>query len=435
MKRKIDLILSTWRDEEGRPILLLRGARQVGKTYSVRELGKQFEHFLEINLEEERAVHRFFTDSLNPQHINEKLSAYFACPIIPKQTLVFFDEIQACPNALRALRFYHEKNPDLHVIAAGSLLEFALAELPSFGVGRIASLFMYPMSFQEFLWAHGDELLDAQVAEATISNPIDDSLHQRLIERVRLYQVLGGMPAVLNRYFSGHTLHDCQTVIDQLLTGIQDDFAKYKNRSPVAALREVFHAIAKQTGGKFNYSKISPDGFRTAYKTALDLLVQAGLAYKVVHSSAQGIPLGAQANEKKFKVILFDSGIHQRLLGLDLSQQMILEPIEFINKGSLAELFVGLELLVNRSPWIHPELYYWHREAKSSNAELDYLIQKNTEILPIEVKAGTKGQMQSLFLFLKDHHCPIGIRISHENFTAYDRIRTIPIYAVRTLYH
>lgn len=434
MRRHIDEELTDWKKEPRRNVLLVRGARQVGKTYSIRQLGATFEYFLEVNFEKVTDIHTFFDGSLDPIPINEKLSTYFKIPIIPGKTLLFFDEIQACPNAIRALRFYHEDMPDLHVVAAGSMLEFALSEISSFGVGRISNLFMYPLSFAEFLWATGEERLEAIIAKGNPANPIDPTLHKILLEKFRINQVIGGMPAVVQVYLSQKDLYACQEALDELITILQDDFAKYKHRAPVIKLQEVFRSIAYQTGAKFKYASVAAGEAIYGYKEALELLVKAGLAYKIHHTDARGIPLGAQIDPKKFKVILFDLGIHQRLLGLSLSEQMIHNPKELIQKGGLAEVFVGLEWIARSPSRIRPQLFYWHRETRGSNAEVDYVIQREASIVPLEVKAGTKGQMQSLFLFLKERRLPYAVRFSHENFSRMEKIEVMPIYAVSKLF-
>lgn len=433
MFRIIDKYIADWKTASDRQILLLRGARQVGKTFSARILGKTFQHFLEVNFEEQRDLHSFFDQNLDPHKINEKLSAYFDIPIIAGKTLLFFDEIQACPKAIQALRFYYEKIPQLHVMAAGSLLEFALEQIPSFGVGRIASLFLYPLSFAEFLQAISASSLYQYSLKANPRHPLDPTFHQQLLEHYKVYQLIGGMPAVVQTYLNTHDLRKCQLVLDKLVTGFEDDFAKYKKRSPISKISETFRSIALQSGEKFKYSKISNVDSHYFYKEALYLLTRAGIAYPVYHTSARGIPLGAQIDAKKFKVILLDSGVHQRMLGLDLSQQLILPIPELINKGALAEVFTGLELLKSQSPLSPPQLYYWHREAKSSNAEVDYIIQKGEKIVPIEVKASTKGAMKSLHLFLEERKLSVGVRVSHENFSQYKEVYNIPIYAVETI--
>ncbi len=433
MKRIITRYFMDWKAAKGRRVLLLRGARQVGKTYSVRELGRTFRHFLEVNFEEEKEVSAFFRNSLNPEKICEKLAAYFSIPIKPDETLLFFDEVQACPEALSALRFFYEKMPELHVAAAGSLLELTMSEIPSMGVGRLHSLFMYPMSFNEFLMALNEDTLLDTLKKASPQEPLEEPFHEKLIDYFKTYQCIGGMPAVVRDYVDERDITECQKLLDDILTTLRDDFAKYRDKSPVVRLREVFDSVVFQAGSKFKYSNVDSQSSSHSLKDALDLLVQAGLAYKVHHSSARGLPLGAQLNPRKFKVILFDVGIHQRLLGLDLGQLLVAEDFEAVNKGNLAEVFVGLELIANSSPTTRQPLYYWHREARGSNAEVDYVIQKGDEIVPIEVKAGTKGQLRSIFLFLKERNLKKGIRISLENFSEYGEITVTPLYAVRNL--
>lgn len=427
MKRQIDSNLLEWKQSSDRKTLLIRGARQVGKTYSVRQLAKGFKHTLEVNFEEEPALRSFFDGSLNPKNIIEKLSAYFDIPVVEGQTLLFFDEIQACPNALKSLRFFYEKMPTLHVIAAGSLLELVVGEIPSFGVGRISSLFMYPMTFDEFLIATEGEAL-VKILESNNNEPIDDAFHNRLMEKFRVYSVIGGMPGVVENYRVHRDIRKCQNLIDGLVTTFQDDFAKYRQQSDIPVLQEVFSSIVQQTGRKFKYSNISTEHKTHRYKRALDLLIKAGLAYKAYHTSARGIPLGAQIDTKKFKVLLWDIGVYQRLLDLNLSEFLIADDVDLINKGSFAELFVGLEFIGNSSPYTREQLYYWHREARSSNAEVDYVIQKNDEIIPVEVKSGGSGQLQSIKIFIKERDLEKGICVSSKNFHQVGHIYYMPIY-------
>jgi len=433
MKRTIEEDLLAWKRDHERRVLLVRGARQVGKTYSIRELGKTFHRFVEVNLEENRDIHVFFRDSLNPIRLCEKLAAYFSTPIVPGETLLFLDEMQACPESLAALRFLHEKMPGLHVVGAGSLLEFALAEIPSLGVGRLSSLFMHPLTFEEFLLAMGEDALLGVVEQADASRPVDEPFHRRLVDLVRSYQLIGGMPAAVRAYAKTRDIQTCFKVLDDLVITLEDDFKKYKQRAPVGRLGEVFRSIVLQAGAKFKFSNVDSVSSVHALKDALRLLVQAGLAHRVVHSHARGIPLGAQVDEKKSKVLLFDIGIHQRLLGLDVPRHLTAGEVELVNRGSLAEVFAGLELIGNQPAHIRPAIHYWHREARGSTAEVDYVIQQGVDIVPLEVKAGTKGQMQSLIRFMNERNLARGIRLSLENFAEYDRIRVIPLYAIRRL--
>ncbi|MCX6557619.1 MAG: ATP-binding protein [Candidatus Aminicenantes bacterium] len=433
MKRTIGKAFLEWKQDPKRKILLLRGARQVGKTYSIRELGKTFSSFVEVNFEENPEIKPFFEKSLNPLEIIEKLAIYFGKAIVPGESLLFFDEIQACPEALKSLRFFYEKIPELHVAAAGSLLELAIADLPSFGVGRIESLFMYPLTFAEFMAAAGDQQLNSLIAKASPENPLDNIIHEKILAKLKIFQIIGGMPEVVKDYLETKDFNRCQKKLDNLVTSWVDDFAKYKKRSPVLRLQEVFKAIVFQTGNKFKYSSIA-NGRTELYKDALELLIKAGLAYKVCHTSARGLPLGAQINEKKFKVLIVDSGIFQRILGLNLSEYIASDLQQLINKGHLAELFAGLELIKSASPYSYPELYYWHREQRSSNAEVDFVIQGKKGVVPLEVKSGTKGQMQSLYIFLKERNLSKGVRISAEKFSHHGKITTIPLYAASRAY-
>ena len=430
MKRNIDLHLLAWKTSSNRKVLILRGARQVGKTYSIRQFGKTFKYFLEVNFEEAKEIRTFFDYSLNPEMIIEKLSAYYSTPIIPGQTLLFFDEIQSCPSALSALRFFYEKVPELHVISAGSLLEFALSEIASYGVGRLNYLYMFPLTFDEFLIALDQVALLEMLSNHVLTVPLDEVFHRRLFEYFKVYQVVGGMPAVVSSYVTKRDLLLCQQILDELIQSFQADFAKYKHKSPVARIQEVFQSIIMQAGSKFKYANIDSASSTPALKEALELLIKAGLAYKIYHSSAQGIPLGAQIKSNLFKVVSFDIGIQQRMLGLELSQHIIAESFKQINKGSLAEIYAGQQLIHLFSIHKPFPVYYWHRESKSSNAEVDYVIQESENIIPIEVKAGTKGQMQSMHIFMKERNLSKGIRVSLENFSTYDNIQTIPLYAV-----
>ena len=428
MKRSVDTYLINWRNSNNRKVLLVRGARQVGKTFSIRQLGKTFDYYLEVNFEKDSAIHSFFQESLEPSGICEKLSAYYDIPIITGKTLLFFDEIQACLPAIRALRFFYEKMPDLHVTAAGSLLEFALEQIPTFGVGRITSLFMYPLSFFEFLEATRGTGIVTLLKKSGSQKPFDDALHLKVLDSFRTYLMIGGMPAIVEAYRQRKNLRECHELLDDLIETLHDDFAKYKTKSPVIRLAETFRSIANQAGKKFIFSHISSHGPIAAYQDALELLVNAGMAYKIYHTSARGIPLGAQINSKKFKMILFDLGIHQRLSGLDIAELLVEDYAGLINRGALAEIFVGCELIAGSSPSSRPQLFYWHREARSSNAEVDYVIQKNNEIIPIEVKAGLKGPMKSMRMFLNERNQSKGIRISQEKPGVINGINIIPIY-------
>ncbi|MGY4383820.1 putative AAA+ superfamily ATPase [Pedobacter sp. UYP24] len=433
LPRKIDKELSSWGKEKlGKP-LLLRGARQVGKSTAIRHLAKQFDNFLEVNFEEQRRVHGLFDGDLDPVSLCENLSILYNVPIIPGKTLLFFDEIQTCIPAISSLRFFYEKYPELHVIAAGSLLEFALAETPSFGVGRIRSLFVYPLSFDEYLEGIGETGLLTAKTKATLQKPLAEPIHQKLLNHTKRFLILGGMPEVVSSYVQNGDLNKCGQVLDDLITSLKADFVKYKIKVPFLRILEVFDSVIRQSGHKFIYAKAATEANHKQIKEAVDLLIMAGLVIPVTHTAANGIPLGAEANIKHRKMLLLDTGIFQRLLGLNISQILFEDDFEAINKGAIAEQFVGLEIIKSHSCYRQENLYFWHREAKSSNAEIDYVVQQNETIIPIEVKSGKKGSMQSLFLFLEEKKVAFGVRFSMENYSAYKNIKVIPIYAVSEL--
>ena len=433
IKRNIDIELEKWKAESKHKPLLIRGARQVGKTDTIREFGKNFENFIELNFEESPRLKTLFSDDLSPDGICENISAIYKTNIIPGKTLLFFDEVQECQEAIASLRFFYEKMPELHIIAAGSLLEFALSEIPTFGVGRIRSMFMFPLSFSEFLSGAGEHQLLDKVREAKPNNPINEVLHSRLIGLIQKFICLGGMPEVIASYIETGNLHQCQQLLDDLIISIQTDFTKYKKKTSVTLLNEVFQSVVSQAGQKFKFSKTGSQANHKQIKEALQLLITAGLLIPVTHTSANGIPLGAGANSRRQKMLVYDPGIFQRIMGLDLEDYLLSDKFEAVNKGNLAEQFVGLELIKSESCYRNPSLYYWHREAKSSNAEVDYVISISQEIVPVEVKAGTKGAMQSMFLFLREKNLQKGIRISNENFSVYENIEVYPLYAVENI--
>lgn len=435
MRRLIINSLLEWKNEVNRKVLLLRGARQVGKTYIVRRLAKEFRYFLEVNLEKDTDVHQFFEQNLDPERICNNISVYYGIPIREKETLVFFDEIQSCPKAIQSLRFFYESKSDLHVIAAGSLLEFALEDLPSWGVGRIRSVFMYPLSFDEFLMAHNQDELVKMKQEASPEKPVNEVFHERLKDYLKRFMIIGGMPEAVQKFITDYSdIKSVQRVLSDITTSYYDDFSKYKSRIPLIRLREVMTSVVKQAGGKYIYSKAGSGVNPVQAKEALELLEMAGLVYKVYHTSGQGLPLGAGINYKKFKVLLHDNGIFQQITGLKLSDLLIASNIDMLNKGSLAETFAGVEMIKYSDELEQKQLYYWQREKRGSSAEVDYLIEHDSKIIPVEVKSGGSGKMQSLHLFMEEKKSAYGIRISLENFSSYGKIRVVPLYAISNLF-
>jgi len=431
LKRRIDIDLLEWMKAEDRKPLVLRGARQVGKSSAVRELSKKFAHFLEINFENKNdsVAKPVFERNSNPKTICDELSAIYETPIVAGKTLLFLDEIQSCPDAISSLRFFYEQMPELHVIAAGSLLEFALQNIPSYAVGRLRSVYMYPFSFEEFLQAMNNAILLDKLTAVSPLNPLPNELHKKLTGLLLRFVAIGGMPEVVSKYASGGSLLECQNILDELTETLYNDFAKYKQRVPAMRLGEVFSAIIAQTGQKFTYSRASTSANQIQMKECIELLKMAGLVYSVTHTSSNGLPLAAETNARYRKLMIFDTGIYQRFLRLEMANLLLEDKFEQINKGALAEMFVGTELIKTQNNRLPAELYYWQREKGGSTAEVDYVVQKEQNILPIEVKAGVKGAMQSMFLFLAEKQQPNGIRCSLENFNKFQNINIYPLYA------
>jgi predicted AAA+ superfamily ATPase len=433
LQRTIDTDLLEWKHSDLRKPLLIRGARQVGKSTAVRHLAQTFESYIEINFDEQVPFQKLFANATDVHELLEQLSILTQTPILDGKTLIFLDEIQASIPAISLLRYFYEKRPNLHVIAAGSLLEFALAELPSFGVGRVRSVFMYPFSFSEFLLALNEKPLLHFMLGADLKQPMPGIFHEKLKLYLKKFFIIGGMPEAVQAYVSKGDLLEVQRILDDLVISIQADFVKYKKQLSPANVKEVFDSVVLQIGKKFKYASTSSSLKISQVKQALEVLQMAGLVYPVVHSSSNGVPLGAEINPKKSKIILFDTGIYQRFLGLDMSSLLLLDDADVVNKGAMAELFVGLEILKMTSCYERTALYYWHRESKNSQAEVDYVVSFHDLIVPLEVKAGTKGAMQSMHLFMQEKKSKLGIRISLENFGQFDHIKVLPMYALSVL--
>src|SRR3989338_6122961 len=432
MKRDLLDILLKWSKAPNRKPILLRGARQVGKSWLVRELGKSFQNYVELNFEENPALRNFFEGNLDPKEIITQLSNYLGVSIVPGNTLLFFDEIQACPRAITSLRYFYEKMPTLHTLGAGSLLEFDLQHI-SMPVGRIEHLYLYPMSFGEFLGALGREDLRTHLKTNGLLKPLPDATHKRLLSCVRDYTIMGGMPEVVKKYRATQNVQECQKIQTSLIETYQKDFIKYAKRSQIKYLRHLFEAIPLQLGNKFVYRHISQDIKSREFSAALDLLEMAGIIYRVYHSSCSGIPLGATLDLKKFKVLFFDIGLALRILGTDIKPLFLNPDIALINKGAIAEAWGGLELIAYQDPYQKAKLYYWQREKRGAQSEVDYVINVSNQIIPIEVKSGSQGRLYSLHRFLEEKKVKYGIKISQNAYASSEKIIELPFYDIENI--
>ena len=420
----------------------------MGKSTAVQHLGESFKYYVEINLEKQAYYTDLFKTDLDVKRIVPQLAAMCGIPIVPNETLLFIDEIQESREAIMALRYFKEDMPDLHVVAAGSLLEFVLDDIPTFGVGRIHSMYMFPMTFDEFLLANGEQLLMEARNHAHADAPLPTPLHDKLVGLVRTFMLVGGMPESVAKWVQTHDFLQCQEVQDDIITGYEADFPKYKKKVDPQLMIATMRSAATQATKKFVYSRV-PGEYKTAeVKKSLDLLIKAGILIPVTHTSGNGLPLGDEADEGIRKMLLLDTGLMLRLLNMTTgdtsaitAQILTATAADLVNKGPVAEMLAGLELLHYLSPNLHHDLYYWVRQAKNSTAEIDYLFSRNTQVLPFEVKASVQGGMKSLWDFMREKKLHQAIRCSLENFGKFDYIDAdaqgevrhvdiIPLYAL-----
>lgn len=443
-RRNIDPKLMEWKDAPRRKPLLIRGARQVGKSSAVRQFGRCFKYFVEVNLERNSSIRKLFTKDIDVMRTCEGVSAATGIPIVPGETLLFIDEIQVSQEAVMSLRYFKEDYPELHVIAAGSLLEFALEELPSFGVGRIRSLYMYPFSFDEFLLAQGLDTMVEYKHKASAERPMPEAVHNELVQQLKTFYLVGGMPAAVTEWIESKSYLDAAHVHNDILDTYQDDFSKYKSRISPVLLRKVLRSVALQTGGKFVCRQVDDQLHSSVIKEALRLLTLAGLVKPVVHTDGNGLPLGAEENDSYVKYLFLDLGLMQTMLNIPAANILLASDMDLVNKGAASEMFAGLELVKYHDCFQKSEMYYWHNMARGANAEIDYLETKDGHVLPIEVKASTRGSMQSLWLFMRKKGLRHAVRTSLENFGRFeyvdkeadDAVRlvdVVPLYALSDL--
>ncbi|OQA02088.1 MAG: hypothetical protein BWY71_00139 [Planctomycetes bacterium ADurb.Bin412] len=429
MKRLAEKQLLEWKDSQRRKPLIIRGARQVGKTWLVENfLAPHFESFVKIDLEKRRDLHPYFAGNLDPKNILAYLELE-AGRILPGRTLLFFDEIQACPRAIMALRYFYEQMPELHVLAAGSLLEFAFGEI-SIPVGRVQYLHVYPMTFYEYLLAWNKETM----AEYTLAQPntVDPTIQKTILQELRNYFFVGGMPECVKTFRDSASLVEAFAVQSEILDSYRDDFSKYQPRIDTACLDAVFLGVARSIGEQLKYTHLNDRHSGQMNHKAFDLLARARVIHKIPACDPSGLPLGATANPKKFKAALLDIGLLQRLCQVPVELELKQENLLAMYRGRLAEQFVAQELLAYHGP----ELFYWVREARGSNAEVDYLVAREGKIYPLEVKSGTGGSLKSLHLMLEKYpNCPQGLVLysgPHKELPG-QKLTFLPLYSTAAL--
>jgi len=433
MKRIIDATLNAWVQKKQRKPLLIRGARQTGKTFSIKQLGSTFPSFVEINFERDPRFISLFEGELSPIKIIRAIGALIEKKITPNETLLFFDEIQACPRALLAMRYFYEELPELHLIGAGSLLEFELQNI-SIPVGRIEFAFMRPLTFSEFLDATGRSILKEAIHEATPDEPLIAPLHNEALTLLDDYLFIGGMPSVVSRFVSTNSFTSAEDEQRSIIQTYRADFSKYCKRTGIEYVEKTFSALCAMIGRKTVYSQIDPDARAYQIKGALDLLRKARVVSTVRVTSGAGLPLEAGASEKNYKSIFLDVGLMQRQLGVSYAQWSASQHLVDQFRGAVAEQFVGQELLHRRGDLEDPGLFYWHRDSLKSMAEVDYLCEGGRYSIPIEVKSGAAGHLKSMHRFMETFIAtPLGLKCSRESMRRDGKIITVPLYAAYRL--
>ncbi len=415
MKRDRTLFLSEWIHSANRKPLVIRGARQVGKTWLIRDLAESTQKSLiELNFEKRPGLESLFSSN-EPKEIIANIAASLGKPIEPSNSILFLDEIQAAPKLLAKLRWFAEDMPDLAVVAAGSLLDFALADHEfSMPVGRIGYMYLEPLSFEEFLEAIGYPTLRTYLQTVRLNKEIPSEIHEQLMAAIKEYLIIGGMPAAVSSWAAQKKLEAVNQIHFDLLTTYREDFNKYRGRLNTERLEEVLISIPRQLGQKFVYSQVNPNVSAFALKQALELLAKARVGHQIFATAANGLPLDAEMKENYFKVILLDTGLANVGLGFSLHQLRSISDISLINSGGIAEQLVGQQLRTLFPPFAPPSLNYWVRAEKGSNAEIDYIIQHRNQIVPVEVKAGSTGGLKSLHQFMNSKKKSLAIRINSD---------------------
>ena len=399
MKRLSETTLSQWILSPRRKPLILRGARQVGKSTLVRQFATQQKLTLnEINLERHLELEKIFA-TLDTSVICRELEGLLGRPLIQPQSLLFLDEIQATPSAIHALRYFYEDLPDLPVIAAGSLMEFTLSDHNfSMPVGRIGYHHLGPMTFREYLMAMEPELCN-YLDNLILNQQIPESAHIKLLMRQREFLFTGGMPEAIQAFKDSGSLEETADIHRQIVSTYEDDFAKYARHKELMLLQRIFRMIPQQVGHKVKYVNFSRDHRSRDVKNAIEMLEKARICLRVSSSHCSGIPLHADIDWFSFKLLYFDIGLMNHICGMNWRTLGKMDHVQLVNEGAIAEQFIGQHLAYAGGGREAPSLVYWLREGKKNNAEVDYVIASGSEIIPVEVKAGKSGTLRSLHQF------------------------------------
>ena len=431
MQREIFNKLLFWKNQKNRKPLLLQGARQVGKTYIIKQFAKeQYDNFVYLNFEKNENLRQLFQSNIDPNKILTEISFYSGIKIQAQKTLIFLDEIQVSEEAITALKYFYEETPEHHIIAAGSLLGVSIGKKNSFPVGKVNFLEMYPMNFFEYLLANGEEMLMKRISNPQKIEAIPDIIHNKLIYHLKQYLFVGGMPEVLQDYIINKDVNSVRQIQKEIIKAYQRDFSKYSSKTQAIKISELWNSIPYQLSKenkKFKYRDIKKQARASYYEQTIEWLKQAGLINITYCLSTAKLPLPGYSDKSKFKIYVLDTG----LLGamFDLSPAIIINPTQLFAEynGAIIENFIAMELKSNSIE----ELYYW---ASKGEAEVDFIIKHKNKIYPIEVKSGTNKNLKSLRSYQSKYYPELIFRSSPRNYYKENEFVNFPLYSIYSIF-
>lgn len=426
MKRKITQQLVEWKNSSARKPLILNGARQVGKTFILREFGREnYKNTVYVNLESNGTVASMFNDDISPSKLIKYLEAETGERILPNETLIILDEIQSCERAVTSLKYFCEEAPDYHIAAAGSLLGVAInRNQTSFPVGKVNVIRLYPLDFEEFLTATGNDLLIDEITECyTQMSPMNEGLHQKALDLYHDYLIIGGMPEAVKAFIETNSYIDASLAQSSIIDSYTADMAKYASNSEAVKIRACYNSIPAQLAKdnkKFQYKVVQKGGSSSIFGASLEWLKQAGVILECQRVDQGTMPLPVYADQTSFKIYMSDVGLLVNKSQMSVNTIITGESNVFM--GAVTENYIAQQLAAKNYP-----LYYW--TVANSQAELDFVLQKNDKIYAIEVKKGEHVRSRSLSVFKQKYSPDYAIRFSQKNFGKTEDVFSIPLYA------
>jgi len=430
MKRIAYQKLLKWKSNKSRKPLILQGARQVGKTFLINEFGRnEYKNLYYLNFEQDKNLSTLFDSSLNPDKIINDISLYIGEKIESEDSLLFFDEIQIAPRVLTSLKYFQEEAPEFHVIAAGSLLGVSIGRSSSFPVGKVNFLSLFPMSFTEYLIAAGEELFIKKINSIEAIAPFQDAIHEKMLYHVKLYLFLGGMPEVVNDYIENRDIANARSIQKDILAAYERDFSKYTEKNQAMKTSEFWNSIPRQLAKenkKFKYRDIKKSARTNMYEQTIEWLRKAGLVLMTYNLESPKLPLSAYADYSKFKVYMNDVGLLAAKLNITSDQIVLPDALFKEFNGAFIENFIAQELASGGNN----QLFYW---TSKSDAEVDFILESENKIYPLEVKSGTSRNTKSLQSYALKYDPDKLLRTSPRNLIQSDKFINIPLYAIGLL--